>query len=157
MSERQLALVSAVTPDASACDVLLVEDHPSYVVPALRALHEASGNARTLAAVADGTQALERLFGATVCRVPRLVILGTTIPGVSAAEVLRCMRAEDATRRVPVVMLGLPRLAAETESFYALGANSYVVRPRNFPAYLKAMTDIVNYWLSVNESPPALG
>lgn len=136
-------------------DILLVEDNPSYVDLTLRALQEIANHHLKIEIASDGQQALDMLLDEHAPRRPRLVILDIKLPKFSGIEVLRQVRAGESTRLLPVVVLSSSRVVEDVAECYALGANSYVVRPMNFPSYLKIISDIINYWLVINEPPPA--
>ena len=41
----------------------------------------------------------------------------------------------------------------DVKAAYALGANSYVVKPVEFDAFVDAMSNLGLYWLLVNQPP----
>lgn len=140
---------------ANGVDILLVEDNPSYVELTLRALREVAKGELRIEIAGTGEQALDMLHHEAPLRRPRLVILDIKLPKLGGLEVLRRLREEPSTRYLPVVMLTSSRLPADVTESYRLGAYSYVVRPMNFPRYLKVLSDIIAYWLVINESAPA--
>lgn len=64
---------------------------------------------------------------------PDLVILDWMLPGVSGLEVCRRLRARDATRTLPVIMLTARGEEAERVRGLAVGADDYVVKPFSIP------------------------
>src|SRR5687767_1231565 len=78
--------------------VLVVDDEP-----AVRALIAASleDNDCEIEAVADGASALDSVRA----RRPNLILLDFGLPGMNGGEVLRRLRAEEATADTPVVLL----------------------------------------------------
>jgi CheY-like chemotaxis protein len=140
---------------AEGVEILLVEDNPSYVELTLRALREIAKNQVRVEVASDGERALATLLEPNPRRRPRLVILDIKLPKLSGLEVLRRLRANQATRFLPVVMLTSSRVPDDVAESYRLGANSYVVRPMDFPNYLRVLGEIVDYWLLTNEQPPA--
>ncbi len=135
-------------------EILLVEDNPSYVELTLRALREIAKDSVRVDIAGDGERALAMLLSPKVYRLPRLVILDLKLPKLGGLEVLRQLRANPATRYLPVVMLTSSRVPSDVAESYRLGANSFVVRPMNFPTYLRVLGEIINYWLVTNEQPP---
>ena len=103
------------------------------------------------------TRTLSLAISPKVYRLPRLVILDLKLPKLGGLEVLRQLRANPATRYLPVVMLTSSRVPSDVAESYRLGANSFVVRPMNFPTYLRVLGEIINYWLVTNEQPPESG
>jgi len=147
----------AVAVESEGVEILLVEDNPSYVELTLRALREIAKDSVRVDIAGDGERALAMLLSPKVYRLPRLVILDLKLPKLGGLEVLRQLRANPATRYLPVVMLTSSRVPSDVAESYRLGANSFVVRPMNFPTYLRVLGEIINYWLVTNEQPPEVG
>ncbi len=147
----------AAAVEGEGVEILLVEDNPSYVELTLRALREIAKDSVRVDIAGDGERALAMLLSPKVYRLPRLVILDLKLPKLGGLEVLRQLRANPATRYLPVVMLTSSRVPSDVAESYRLGANSFVVRPMNFPTYLRVLSEIINYWLVTNEQPPESG
>jgi two-component system phosphate regulon response regulator PhoB len=64
---------------------------------------------------------------------PDLLILDWMLPGVSGLEICRRLRARDATRTLPVIMLTARGEEAERVRGLAVGADDYVVKPFSVP------------------------
>jgi two-component system response regulator len=73
------------------------------------------------------------------------------VPGL---EVLRRMRADARTRRLPVVILTSSKEEQDLSSSYDLGANSYIRKPVDFNRFTEAIQQLGLYWLVWNEAPP---
>ena len=154
---RKEAQQETPAADGEGVEILLVEDNPSYVELTLRALREIAKDSVRVDIAGDGERALAMLLSPKVYRLPRLVILDLKLPKLGGLEVLRQLRANPATRYLPVVMLTSSRVPSDVAESYRLGANSFVVRPMNFPTYLHVLGEIINYWLVTNEQPPENG
>ena len=154
---RNEAQQEAPAVEGEGVEILLVEDNPSYVELTLRALREIAKDSVRVDIAGDGERALAMLLSPKVYRLPRLVILDLKLPKLGGLEVLRQLRANPATRYLPVVMLTSSRVPSDVAESYRLGANSFVVRPMNFPTYLRVLGEIINYWLTTNEQPPESG
>lgn len=103
----------------------------------------------------DGEQALDYLFreGAYSGRadgLPRLVLLDLKMPRVDGIEVLRAMRADDRTRRIPVVVMTSSGQQQDIADAYGLGINSYLVKPVDFNAFAEVVREAGFYWLAIN-------
>jgi CheY-like chemotaxis protein len=139
--------------------ILLVEDNPSDVGLTQRALAK-SRIANELVVAEDGQEALDYLFGAgayagrEVTELPALVLLDLKLPRVDGLEVLRQIRADDRTRRLPVVILTTSREEQDVAQSYDLGANSYIRKPVDFTQFAQAVEQMGLYWLVLNESAP---
>ena len=132
--------------------ILLVEDNQDDVELTLRALRKNDVRCQVHVA-ADGVAALEYLLGPALKPLPTFVLLDLKLPKVSGHEVLERIRREARTRLLPVVVLTSSREQADLERCYALGANSYVRKPVDFDAFMRATRQLGSYWLEVNETP----
>ena len=139
--------------------ILLVEDNPSDVGLTQRALAK-SHVSNELVVAEDGQEALDYLFGAgayagrDVTELPALVLLDLKLPRVDGLEVLRQIRADMRTRRLPVVILTTSREEQDVAQSYDLGANSYIRKPVDFTQFAQAVEQMGLYWLVLNESAP---
>jgi two-component system, response regulator len=139
--------------------ILLVEDNPSDVRLTRRAL-EQSHITNPLVVAEDGREALDYLFalgahaGRDVAELPRLVLLDLKLPKVDGLEVLRQLRANERTRRLPVVILTSSQEQQDIMAGYELGANSYVRKPVDFTQFVEAVRILGLFWLLLNEAPP---
>lgn len=138
-----------------APDVLVVEDNPDDVELTLRALRRMNLT-NPVRVARDGVEALEFLLGDGTSRppLPRVVLLDLKLPRVGGLEVLARLREEERTRPLPVVVLTSSREEADVRTAYALGANSYVVKPVEFEKFVDAVGKVGQYWLLLN-LPPA--
>ena len=143
---------------SEAVDILLVEDNPQDAELTIRALKK-SNLANRLITVEDGAEALDFLFcrGKYATRdngrPPRVVLLDLKLPKVSGLEVLRALKQDEKTRSIPVVIVTSSREDPDIKTAYALGANSYVVKPVDFDAFAEAVSSLGLYWLLVNQPP----
>lgn len=133
-------------------DILLVEDNPHDVELILRALRRGTITP-SIRHLRDGAEALEHLFGAgRPPRLPRLVLLDLKLPKVDGLEVLRRIKEDPRTRGVPVVMLTSSSEESDMRRSYALGVNSYVVKPVNYDEFVGAVRHVGQYWLGMNRT-----
>jgi two-component system response regulator len=139
-------------------DVLLVEDNPQDRELTIRALKQYN-LANHLVAVEDGAEALDLIFGRgkyegrPITHVPRVVLLDLKLPKVNGLEVLRALKQDERTRSIPVVVVTSSNEDPDIKAAYALGANSYVVKPVDFDAFAEAVSKLGLYWLLVNQPP----
>ncbi len=139
--------------------ILLVEDNPDDEELTLRALRK-SGVKEPVVVARDGPEALDYLFATgawklrDVLDTPRVVLLDLKLPKLSGLDVLRRMREDPRTRRVPVVVLTSSAEERDIQQCYDLGANSYVRKPVEFDEFLEFIRSLGNYWLKLNERPP---
>jgi two-component system response regulator len=139
--------------------ILLVEDNADDVELTLRAFRK-SKILNEITVVSDGVEALDYLFasGAHAGRdpksVPEVILLDLNLPKIGGLEVLRRMRADERTRRIPVVVLTSSNEERDILKSYDLGANSFVRKPVDFSQFVEAARQLGLYWLVLNEPPP---
>ncbi len=137
--------------------ILLVEDNADDVALTLDAFRQCRiGNDVFVAQ--DGAAAMEYLFspGGSARHPPQLpvlVLLDLKLPKIDGMDVLRRIRAEKRTRRLPVVVLTSSNQTQDINDCYDLGANSYVRKPVSFDEFLEVAQQLGRYWLLINESP----
>lgn len=138
--------------------ILLVEDDDDDIeLTQLAFDHHRIAN--RLDVVKNGEQALSYLF----CRdefehmknesLPALVLLDLKLPGLHGLEVLEQIRANQATRHLPVVVLTSSREQEDMLGSYERGANSFIRKPVDFSKFKDAVHQLQLYWLVLNESP----
>jgi two-component system response regulator len=74
------------------------------------------------------------------------------LPKVSGRDLLRRIKTEERTRRVPVVVLTTSSQKEDIEYCYGNGANGYVSKPVEFEKFLETIRHLSLYWALVNES-----
>lgn len=142
----------------SGIEILLIEDSPDDVEMTLHALR--SGRlANRIQVVRDGAEAIEFLFceGAFAARrieeVPKVILLDLKLPKIDGKEVLRLIKADPRTRGIPVVVLTSSKEQSDIEACYALGVNSFIVKPVSFELFVEAVRQLGMYWLVLNQPP----
>jgi two-component system response regulator len=144
--------------DIAQVEILLVEDNPADAEMTLRALRR-NNLANRVHWVKDGQEALDFMFGSgeyaarAASIPPRLVMLDIKMPKVDGIEVLRRLKAEPATRAVPVVVMTSSNEERDVVESYRLGVNSYIVKPVGFDAFLEIVAKIGMYWVLTNRAP----
>lgn len=139
--------------------ILLVEDNPSDIGLTKRALVK-SHVANEMVVAEDGQEALDYLFGTGVYagrdieQLPAVVLLDLKLPKVDGLEVLRTIRADVHTHRLPVVILTTSKEEQDLAVSYDLGVNSYIRKPVDFDQFVQAIQTLGLYWLVLNEEPP---
>jgi CheY-like chemotaxis protein len=132
-------------------EILLVEDSPADAEMTMRALRR-NNLVNRLHWVKDGAEALDYLFASERLK-PKLVLLDLKMPKVDGIEVLRRLKADPATRVLPVVVMTSSNEERDVVESYRLGANSYIVKPVEFEAFLETVAKIGLYWVLTNRVP----
>jgi two-component system response regulator len=138
--------------------ILLVEDNPDDVLLTRRAFAK-NGFSNRIVVLPDGESCIQALLAGPDAQTPALspaiVLLDINLPRVGGLDVLRRIRAEQATRALPVIMLTTSREQRDIAESYRLGANSFVRKPIAFSEFLAMVRILGVYWLRINEpSPP---
>jgi two-component system response regulator len=124
-------------PSGTLGEILLVEDNATDAELVVRSFHRARLANRVIV-VRDGAKALDYLLGPArpakgrPAAKPQLVLLDLKLPQVSGLEVLRRLKADPRTKDIPVVVLTVSRLEADTAECLRLGASDYMVKPVDF-------------------------
>jgi CheY-like chemotaxis protein len=138
--------------------VLFADASEDYRSMARDALLEGR-NATDLRTVADGTEVLAYLerVGApkgAVTPAPSLIVIDADLPGTPGGnELIKTLKADPQTRRIPIVSLGADDDAQTVAAAYAAGANTYIVKPVTFLALVRLMKVFTAYWLETAELP----
>ena len=85
---------------------------------------------------------------------PRLVLLDLKMPKVDGIEVLKQIKSDERTRRIPVVVMTSSEEESDVAKTYDLGVNSYVVKPMDFNALADVTRQAGYYWLAINRAMP---
>ena len=139
-------------------EILLVEDNSNDAELTIRALRK-NTIANSIIHVKDGASALDFLFGngdfadRNINNKPKIILLDLKMPKVDGIEVLKKIKTNELTKKIPVVVLTSSRENPDIEKAYALGANSYIVKPVDFDGFTKAITNLGFYWLLLNQIP----
>jgi len=148
-----------MTGELQQVEILLVEDNPHDAEMTMRALRRYNLVSK-LHWVKDGAEALDYMFcaGSYAQRdrettTPKLIMLDIKMPKVDGIEVLRRLKADAATRSVPVVVMTSSNEERDVMESYRLGVNSYIVKPVEFEAFLATVAKIGLYWMLTNRAP----
>lgn len=140
--------------------LLLVEDEENDVFLFKRAMQK-SGVHLNVQVASDGHQAIQYLSGAgpfadrSQYPLPDLVLLDLNLPRVKGLEVLRWIRSQSRLR-VVVVILTSSQSEDDLDQAYALGANSFLVKPADTSRLTTMLQALYTYWFEVNRAPQIL-
>jgi two-component system response regulator len=136
---------------------LLVEDNPDDELLTSNALRSANvGN--KLVVTRDGAAALDYLFaqGAHIHRdisdLPAVVLLDLNLPKKHGLEVLRSIREDRHTRKLPVVILTSSMEDEFRLKDVALGANSFLRKPLDMDHFFKVTGQLGLHWVLLNKT-----
>lgn len=141
-------------------EILLVEDDPDDLDLTLRALSK-DRVCNRIRVARDGEEALDFLMyrGAYSRRspdeYPKLILLDLKLPKLDGLGVLRQIKRDPRTNALPVVILTSSNQERDMAEAYRLGANSYIQKPVVSDQFRSTLKQVGDYWLLVNQSPPA--
>lgn len=134
--------------------ILLVEDTPEDAEATLRAF-ERAGLGNRIYHCEDGDDALDFLHHegiyqdeSTAPR-PGMILLDLNMPGTDGREVLEEIKADEALKKIPVIVLTTSSDERDIESCYLSGANSYIQKPVDMPGFVQAVQRLVDYWYQI--------
>lgn len=136
--------------------ILLIENEPLNV----ELLQMAFNNynfINQIDVVEDGEQALDYLLGREdnppANSLPDLVLLDLRLPKISGLQVLQLIRNHPRTWDLAVVALTASTEDNDLNACYALGINSYIVKPLDFERLIRATRRVGLYWMLLKTSP----
>lgn len=137
-------------------EVLLVEDNPNDAELTLRAFKKHNLENKVFV-VKDGEEALDFLFatgqfaGRDTNVHPKVVFLDLKLPKISGIEVLRKLKSDEKTKRIPIVVVTSSQEEQDIKECYELGVNSYIQKPIEFDNFVKAIAEAGLYWVVTNK------
>jgi len=144
--------------ETNAIEILLIEDNPNDAELTIRALRK-NNLANRIYHIPDGAEALEYFFatgkyeGRDINLTPKVVILDLKLPKVSGLQILEKVKADERTKRIPIVVLTSSKEESDIVDSYKYGVNSYIVKPVDFNKFYEAISNLGLYWLLLNEPP----
>jgi CheY-like chemotaxis protein len=139
--------------------ILLIEDNLDDERLTLRALRR-NNIMNEVVVACDGQEAIDYLFGTgsfsgrDMSVMPSVIVLDLKLPRLSGLEVLRRIREDENTKRLPVVVLTSSEDERQIEESYALGANSFIQKPTDPSEYSEMVLQLAMYWLLLNRVTP---
>ena len=137
-------------------NILLAEDDVDDVVLTQRAFKRAR-LANPLAVVRDGEEALEYLDGQgryadrDQYPFPMLLLLDLNLPKINGFQVLEWLRENPPLHHLPVAVLTSSDHDPHAERAFALGADSYLIKPPDAGTLLALVQRLHAYWLILND------
>ena len=136
-------------------DILLVEDSPTDAELVIRTLEKCDCTQK-VHVVKDGTEAIHFLTGKGpyegrkgTCKV---MILDLKLLKLNGQDVLREVKSNEDTKKVPIVVFSSSRQDKDLVESYALGANSYIAKPVDSGEFNETVKEICRYWVKLNKT-----
>jgi CheY-like chemotaxis protein len=143
-------------PENFSVTIVMVEDdagHARLIERNLRRAHITND----IVVLRDGQEAVDYFFPADADKaagrsMPLLVLLDLNLPGLDGYQVLARLKADERTRRIPVIILTTTDDPREIERCYALGCNVYITKPVEYEQFTEAIRKL-GLFLSVVKIP----
>lgn len=146
-------MIAVARPQPAARPILLVEDNPVDIDLTRRAFAR-SQLLGPISVAHDGEEALGMILRWDAGeRPPSLILLDINLPRVNGIEVLRQLKTHPKYRCIPVIMLSSSSEDRDLADAYALGVNSYIVKPVDYDRFVEAAGHIERYWGELNQHP----
>ena len=147
-----------MTKDPRPVSIIMVEDDEGHARLIEKNIRRAGVN-NEIVAFRDGTSVLDYLFGADKTgRVSfgrsYLVLLDLNLPDMTGINILARIKANEHTRRAPVIVLTTTDDQREIQRCYDLGANVYITKPLNYESFANAIRQL-GLFLAVMQVPEA--
>jgi CheY-like chemotaxis protein len=138
--------------------VLLVDDREDDVILTQQAFSRATVPNR-LCVVRDGAEAIAYLQGEgkfadrAEFPLPDLLLLDINMPKVDGFGVLQWVRSNPTHQSLRVVMLTTSDDMGDIDKAYAMGVNSYLVKPLKFDSFVELVGFLLRFWFENSRAP----
>jgi two-component system, response regulator len=133
--------------------IVIVDDNPSDVKLITIVLRD-MGLTNTIIHLHDGEEALKYFFdkysGEMNIDKTGLIFLDIQMRRVGGIDVLRKLKSNPPTKEIPVLMFSSSCQNGEIEECYAIGANSFVVKPTDLKMFESILRNVCSYWLGTD-------
>ena len=140
--------------------ILLVEDRADDILLVRKAFERGAIN-HPLQVVRDGEEAMRYLAGEgrysnrDEYPLPDLILVDLKMPRVDGFELVKWIRRQPGFSNIPIVVLTSSDAIRDVNRAYALGANSFLVKPLDFDNFVETAKTLKKYWLNMNQPPTA--
>ena len=131
-------------PEENLKPVLLVEDDEVDAMSVKRAFQHLH-IMNELVIAKNGEEAIEYLRNKGNAR-PQIVLLDLNMPKMNGIEFMKIVKADDALKKIPVVILTTSQAEQDRVETFSLGAAGYVAKPMNHNDFIGIMDKIHQYW-----------
>lgn len=142
--------------EGQAAAILLVEDDPGHALLVEKNLRR-GGIAYDILVLDNGQKAVDYLFkqgdyAGDGHAAPPLILLDLNLPVLNGYQVLRIVKQDERTKRLPVVILTTTDNPQEVERCYELGCNMYIAKPVGYDQFSDAIQRL-SMFLSIVKTP----
>jgi CheY-like chemotaxis protein len=137
-----------------ALSIVMIEDDEGHARLIEKNIRRA-GVKNEIIGFETGEGALEHLLGAESHDIRRgrsVILLDLNLPDMTGLYVLKRLKADQRTRKLPVFVLTTTDDKSDIEKCYDLGANAYITKPLDYDAFAYAIRQL-GLFLSVIQTP----
>lgn len=145
-----------MTKEPKPVAIIMIEDDEGHARLIEKNIRRA-GVTNEIISFRNGTSAINYLLGSDGSGLvaigrPSLVLLDLNLPDMTGIDILARLKANEHTRRTPVIVLTTTDDAREIQRCYDLGANVYITKPLNYESFANAIRQL-GLFLSVMQIP----
>jgi len=135
--------------------VVLVEDNSADIELIVRAFQNLDTTINVLV-FQNGVEALNFLHAKGEYKyrdaneLPSIILLDLKLPMLNGHEVLKAIRSNKITTKIPVIVLSTSTEESDVSLSYDLGSNSYINKPIAYEEFSNTIQEIATYWLDYN-------
>ncbi len=136
-------------------NIMLVEDNEGDIILIQDALEEAKilNNMTVARDGAEAIEMLEKIVSDSPSSLPDLILLDINLPRKNGHEVLGILKSNSSLKQIPIIVLTTSSSELDIFKAYDLHANCYIIKPVEINEFLKVVSKIEDFWLSVVKLP----
>jgi len=149
--------ISALSP--SKFQILLIDDNEADAKLFELALREAAPRVKLfwVASAAEGIEYLHQDGRFRDSGPVDLVLCDLNMPAMTGFDFVAKVKSDNAIKITPLVVYSGSASLMDIRRCYALGANSYIVKPMTMGMMVQQLKAVVHYWLEIVSLPgPAM-
>lgn len=141
------------------CDLILLAENDFEHVEMARRAFRKHCLVNPVFVVSDGTEVLSYLLGEGrfgdrhEYPLPSLLMVNLKMPVMNGFDVIRWVRAHESFKALPIVVLTSSANLHDVNLAYQLGANSFLLKPVEFPDFVGMSAALQSYWRWLNTAP----
>jgi len=128
-------------------NILLIEDDAIETMKLQRTIAKLQMKHNIIEAT-NGEEALDILKKEN--SIPDIILLDLNMPRMSGIEFLKILKADDALKFLPTIILTTSENRADLLECYKVGVAGYIIKPLKYQNYELKLQKVLEYW-SVNE------
>ncbi len=138
--------------------ILVAEDEVGDML-LLRRAFEKAGVSAPVHIARNGQEVIDYLCGTppfsdpVTHPLPSLLLLDLRLPVISGFDLIKWLRTEPRLRYMIIVVFSSSQDPDDINCAYELGANSYIIKPREPDELVMIIKQLQQYWLNINASP----